>query len=164
MSKITQYAPRFAESSLRNCLKLSKSESDPSVIPFGSTMFERSLASLFRMATSTASATTPTSSAAAFFSAAWQNTVLGRLNTIAHRIARKHKKENFVIALYSICTSSPVCDSAVPAGAGCCGSRQPSTTETWCTHDTVQCGAQPFSVRYSRRISATEYCSSGIAG
>src|SRR6266436_591718 len=36
-----------------------------------------------------------------------------------------------------------------------CGSRQKSMYEIWCTHDTVQRGAHPFCVRYSRRMSCT---------
>ena len=32
------------------------------------------------------------------------------------------------------------------------------------THDTVQWGAHPFSVMYSRRMSSSVYCSSGLAG
>ena len=35
-----------------------------------------------------------------------------------------------------ICTSS-LADAEI-AVAGCCGARQPSNTETWCTHETVQ--------------------------
>ena len=64
---------------------------------------------------------------------------------------------------YSICTSPPAPD---PTGAapGCCGARQESKIETWCTHDTVQCGAHDFSVTYSRRMSATVYFSKGTAG
>src|SRR5437016_7789473 len=60
---------------------------------------------------------------------------------------------------YSIWTRPPS-----GAGAGRCGARQASSTDTWCTQETVQCGAQDFSVRYSRRISSIVYFSSGIAG
>ena len=52
---------------------------------------------------------------------------------------------------YSICTSFP---APVARAAGCCGARQESKIETWCTQETVQCGAHDFSVRYSRRMSA----------
>jgi hypothetical protein len=55
---------------------------------------------------------------------------------------RRHKWPLF---LYSICTSPLACDDAAAcAGAGRWGSRQKSKIETWCTHDTVQCGAQDF--------------------
>ena len=60
---------------------------------------------------------------------------------------------------YSICTSPPE-----PTGVACCGARHESKIDTWCTHDTVQCGAHDFSVKYSRRISATVYFSSGTPG
>ena len=36
--------------------------------------------------------------------------------------------------------------------------------ETWCTQATVQRGAQPFTVRYSRRMSSIVYSASGLAG
>lgn len=50
------------------------------------------------------------------------------------------------------------------AGAGRCGARHASRTDTWCTHDTVQWGAHGFSVWNSRRKSASVYFSSGTAG
>jgi RHS repeat-associated protein len=40
------------------------------------------------------------------------------------------------------------------AGAGSCGSRQESKMEIWWTQETVQCGAQVFSAKYSRRRSS----------
>ena len=39
---------------------------------------------------------------------------------------------------YLICTSSLAGSVAGINGAVCCGARQPSKIETWCTHDTVQ--------------------------
>jgi hypothetical protein len=39
--------------------------------------------------------------------------------------------------------------------AGNCGARHESKIDTWCTQDTVQCGAHDFSVMYSRRMSVT---------
>src|SRR5215471_17910902 len=64
---------------------------------------------------------------------------------------------------YSICTNSA---AWLPAGvgAGRCGARHASKIETWCTQETVQCGAQDFSVRYSRWISSIVYFSKGMAG
>src|SRR5436305_12620037 len=70
---------------------------------------------------------------------------------------------NYTISYYSICTSPPAPEFAGSV-AGCCGARHESKIETWCTQDTVQCGAQDFSVTYSRRISATLYFSKGTAG
>ena len=66
-----------------------------------------------------------------------------------------------LLADYSICTKSPAVD---PFLVACWGARQESKIETWCTQETVQCGAQDFSVTYSRRMSWTVYMSSGIPG
>lgn len=63
---------------------------------------------------------------------------------------------------YSICTSSLAVEAFSAAGRW--GSRQQSKIDTWCTQETVQCGAQDFSVRYSRWKSSIVYLSSGIAG
>ena len=45
-----------------------------------------------------------------------------------------------------------------------CLPRQKSMYEIWCTQATVQRGAQPLAVRYSRWISARVYSSSGLPG
>src|SRR5207253_8797229 len=73
------------------------------------------------------------------------------------RANRKGQQEtgNLRLTTYSIRTSWLVLDST-GSGAGCCGARQESKIDTWWTHETVQCGAQDFSVTNSRRISATE--------
>jgi hypothetical protein len=67
---------------------------------------------------------------------------------LAERISpRPLRSPRFKVLLraesYSICTSPLAGSDAV---AGHCGARQASSTDTWCTHDTVQCGAQGFSV------------------
>src|SRR5581483_7274557 len=53
--------------------------------------------------------------------------------------------------LYSICTRGL---SGTLLAEGCCGARHESKIDTWWTQDTVQCGAQDFSLRYSRRKSS----------
>ena len=81
------------------------------------------------------------------------------------RVWANYKLLNYPITQwsYSICTrpSGSGTASGVP---GRCGARHLSRYETWCTQETVQCGAQDFSVTYSRRMSSTVYSSSGRAG
>jgi hypothetical protein len=87
-----------------------------------------------------------------------------RLGLRVHRLSiTNYPITNFPITqcAYSIWTRPPAPD---PEGVACWGARHESKIDTWCTHETVQCGAQDFSVRNSRRISATVYFSRGTAG
>ena len=66
-------------------------------------------------------------------------------------------------ASYLICTSLD--GSARDACSRWSADRaRKSIYEIWWTQEIVHSGAQPFLVRYSRRISATVYCASGLAG
>jgi hypothetical protein len=74
-----------------------------------------------------------------------------KLGDMVDAFGGKQQTGDSPVSPQSICTSSPT-----PAGkVGCCGALHESTIDTWCTHETVQCGAHDFSVTNSRRISAT---------